>query len=100
MTVSLPSIDFGDCVCATVHERKLGIVMLTPQEQPRIITLRILFEDYCLSELPEYIFGVRKENTFEYFDEYKFKAMQKGVYNFVVGVKTPMIADYPVQGRL
>jgi hypothetical protein len=45
MAVSLTSIDFGDCVCGAVHERKLGIIMLTPQEQPRIITLRILFED-------------------------------------------------------
>lgn len=25
--------------------------------------------------------------------------MQKGVYNFVVGVKTPMMVDYPVSGR-
>jgi hypothetical protein len=74
--------------------------MLCPQEQPRIITLRIIFEDRSLSELPEYIFGVRKENSFEYFDEYKFKAMQKGVYNFVVGVKTPFMPDYPVKGRL
>lgn len=42
--------------------------MLSQQEQPRIITLRIIFEDRSLSELPEYIFGVRKENSFEYFD--------------------------------
>ncbi len=26
--------------------------------------------------------------------------MQKGVYNFVVGVKTPFMADYPVKGSL
>lgn len=43
---------------------------------------------------------MRKENAFEYFDEYKFKAMQKGVYNFVVGVKTPMLPDYWVKGKL
>jgi hypothetical protein len=100
MAASLPSVNFGDCVCGTVHERKLGIIMLTGQEQPRIITIRILFDDESLTELPEYIFGVRKENTCEYFDEYKFKAMQKGFYNFVVGVKTPMRVDYPVSGRL
>lgn len=100
MTVSLASIDFGECVCGTIHERKLGLIMLNTQEHPRIISLRIAFEDESLSQLPEYIFGVRKENAYEYFDEYKFKAMQKGVYTFVVGVKTPMMADYPVRGRL
>lgn len=68
MAASLATVNFGDCVCGTVHERKLGIIMLTAQEQPRIITIRILFDDESLSELPEYIFGVRKENTFEYFD--------------------------------
>jgi hypothetical protein len=93
-------VDFGDCVCGTVHERKLGLIMLVNQEQARLINIRVVFEDESLSQLPEYIFGVRKENTFEYFDEYKFKAMQKGVYNFVVGVKTPMMIDYPVKGRL
>lgn len=100
MGATLTAVDFGDCVCGTVHERKLGIIMLNNQEKPLLINLRIVFEDESLSELPEYIFGVRKENTFEYFDEYKFRAVQKGVYNFVVGVKTPMMVDYPVKGRL
>jgi hypothetical protein len=26
--------------------------------------------------------------------------MQKGVYNFIVGVKTPFLANYPVKGKL
>jgi hypothetical protein len=43
---------------------------------------------------------VRKESSYEYFDEYKFKAMQKGVYNFMVGVKTPFLPNYQVNGRL
>jgi hypothetical protein len=26
--------------------------------------------------------------------------MQKGVYNFIVGVKTPFMVNYPVRGKL
>lgn len=67
---------------------------------PKIISMCILCDDILLTELPEYIFGVRKENTFEYFDEFKFKAAQRGIYNFVVGVKTPSYSDYNVEAKL
>lgn len=53
-----------------------------------------------MNELPEYIFGVRKENSYEYFDEFRFKAIQKGTYNFIVGVKTPNVTDYLVKAKL
>lgn len=43
---------------------------------------------------------MRRENNFEYFDEFKFKASQKGTYNFVVGVKTPHLVDYQINARL
>lgn len=51
MAVSLTGVNFGECVCGTVHERKLGIILLASQEQPRIIGLRIVFNDSSLSDL-------------------------------------------------
>jgi hypothetical protein len=59
-----------------------------------------LFEDERLEKLPEYIFGVRKENSFDYFDDYKFKAMQKGTYSFVVGVKTPTLSIPIIKAKI
>lgn len=49
LAVSMETVDFGECVCGTVHEKKLGILMLTAQEQPRIIALRVVFEDESLA---------------------------------------------------
>lgn len=62
--------------------------------------MNIICQDEHLNELPEYIFGVRKENSNEYFDEFRFKAIQKGTYNFVIGVKTPVFPNYPVTATL
>lgn len=62
--------------------------------------MAISCEDQQLNELAEYIFGVRRQNNYEYFDEFKFKATQKGSYNFVVGVKTPHLVDYKINARM
>lgn len=70
------------------------------QEQPRIISLSINCEDQLLNDQPELIFGIRKETPLEYYPEFKFKASQRGMYSFIVGVKTPNINDYAVNCQL
>lgn len=48
----------------SVHERRLSITLKYNQEVPRIIGMFVVCEDETLNELPEYIFGVRKENSY------------------------------------
>lgn len=61
------------------------------------LSLFVVCDDDCLSELPELVFGINQSGQSEYYDDYRMSVSKKGKFEFKIGVKTPMFYSYNIQ---
>ena len=63
--------------------------------------MKIVGTDEEVENYSEYVFAIRKDNSFSFTDSFTFCLNKKGKYDFVIGVKTPNFSNnYQVKSTL